>query len=100
MRRVLEELDGRSGIAIGGRRVWNLRYADDTALLAKNKEELEKIGESLRRHSAEFRLKINKAKTFAMAWGFSNSGRPNLEGEEVQVVKKCKYLGSTVTAEQ
>ena len=98
MRRVEEELDDLSGITIGGRRVWNLRYADDTALLAKNKEELEKFGEALRRHSDEFGLKINMSKTFAMVWEVSDSGRLNLEGEEIQVVERCKYLGSTVTS--
>lgn len=32
-----------------------------------------------------------------MVWEMPDSGRPELDGEEIQVVEKCKYLGSTVT---
>ena len=72
MRKVESELSESHGITVGGRSVWNLRYADDTALLAKSKDELEIMGEALIRHSEEFGLKINSEKTFAMVWSNNN----------------------------
>ena len=73
---------------MGGRTVWNLRYADDTALLAKTKAELEEMGEALAKHSAEFGLNINSTKTVAMVWTNTISGRLVLGGEEMKKVER------------
>ena len=99
MRKVEEELDERPGIIIGGRAVWNLRYANDTALIAKNKMELEQMTEAFARHSAEIGLSNNSSKTVAMVWKDGSPDRPGLGGEEFDVLERFRYLGSMVTAD-
>ena len=43
----------RMGVVIGGREIWNIRYADDTTLLANSKSEIEALAESLRVESGK-----------------------------------------------
>ena len=67
MRKVEERVrEERPGKIIGGRNFWNVRYADDTTVLAESKEQCERIGEELGRVSEKVGLKINKRKTAAM----------------------------------
>ena len=67
MREALEEWE--SGISIGGRMVTNLRYADDTTLLAGTKEELIELVERVRRASEKAGLYLNIGKTKVMTTG-------------------------------
>ena len=67
MRETLEEWE--SGISIGGRMVRNLRYADDTTLLAGTKEDLTKLVERVRRASEKAGLYLNVGKTKVMTTG-------------------------------
>lgn len=97
MRRVQQELGERTGCTIGGQAFWNLRYADDIALLASSKEELERQADALLRHSAVFGLEINKLKTLSMSIGVDQADRPQLDGQRVEQVTKFKYLGSMIT---
>ena len=64
MREALEERD--SGISIGGRIVTNMRYADDTTLLAGTKEDLTELVERVRRASEKAELYLNVGKTKVM----------------------------------
>ena len=95
MREVEERLTERPGKVIGGRSIWNIRYADDTTLIAKSREECGGMGEALMNVSAEFGLKINRSKTSAMA--VHGTGAIEIDGEEIERVEKMKFLGSYVT---
>ena len=64
MRKVLDGWKG--GISIGGRRISNLRYADDTTVLAASREELEELLERIQSISAEYGLLLNTEKTKVM----------------------------------
>ena len=63
----LDEL--QAGIKIGRRNINNLRYADDTTLMAESKEELENHLMRLKEESEKFGLKLNLIKTKIMASG-------------------------------
>ena len=94
MRQVEESLEDRPGCTIGGRAIWNLRFADDTTLLGRSKQELEKQAKELERCSLQFGLRINPAKTHVMLLG--NKQPIFLDGDEVQQVDRFKYLGSMI----
>ena len=94
MRQVEESLSDRSGCIIGGRAIWNIRYADDTTLIARSKSELEKQAVELSRCSSLFGLQINSAKTHVMA--LSSNQPVYLDGHEIDQVDRFKYLGSMV----
>ena len=81
---------------IGGRCIWNIRYADDTTMVAKSREECNVMGETLRRASKdEAGLDINKNKTSAMT--IHGEGEIEIEAEKIEKVKKVKFLGSYIT---
>ena len=94
MRQVEETLDERPGSVIGGRSIWNLRYADDSTLLARSKQELEKQAVELEKCSHSFGLQINAAKTHVMVHG--SSEEIHLGGKAINQVDSFKYLGSMV----
>ncbi len=94
MRQVQETLDDRSGCIIGGRAIWNIRYADDSTLLARKKSDLEQQAAELDRCSRSFGLHINAAKTHVMVLG--NSEPIFLDGKEIAQVDRFKYLGSMI----
>uniref|UniRef100_H3ABE5 Reverse transcriptase domain-containing protein n=1 Tax=Latimeria chalumnae TaxID=7897 RepID=H3ABE5_LATCH len=97
MRIVGEKIPQSSRCTIGGRVVWNLRYADDIVLLAKSREDLENIAEELRLASLQFGLKINSSKTCTMS--ANGEGTLKLDSSEIRIVKSFKYLGSDVNPE-
>ena len=59
----------QAGIKIGGRNINNLRYADDTTLMAESKEELKNLLMRLKKESEKAGLKLNIKKTKIMASG-------------------------------
>ena len=70
--------EAQAGIKIAGRNINNLRYTDDTTLMAKNKEELESLDESERKEESErVGLKLNIQKTKIMA------SVPSLHGKQM-----------------
>ena len=76
----------QAGIKIAGRNINNLRYADDTTLMAESEEESEKVG-----------LKVNIQKTKIMASGPITSWEIN--GEKVETVSGFIFLYSKITAD-
>ena len=85
---------------IGGRNINNLRYADDTVLLAEKEEDLQKIVDQLKRESEIFGLLMNAKKTKTMV--FSKSSNPpntriHFEGKLIEKVQKFPYLGALMT---
>ena len=96
MRRVLQEWPG--GISIGGKRISNLRYADDTLIITATIEDMEIIMERLRICSEEYGLYLNKKKTKIMIINRAENNSPNIhEIAGYEVVNKFSYLGSLIT---
>ena len=78
----LDEL--QAGIKIGGRNINNLRYADDTTLMAESEEELKSLLMRVKEDSEGASLKLNMKKTKIMASGPITSWQ--IEREKVKVV--------------
>ena len=78
----LEELD--IGVSMGGRKINNLRYADDTTLLAESKEELLQLVTSVKEKSAQAGLYLNLKKTKVMST--EEIDEFEVDGEKVGVV--------------
>src|SRR6201996_8350941 len=94
MRKALEGFQG--GISIGGRKISNLRYADDIVLLASSIEVLLELVSRISRLGKEYNLLINSSKTKAMALK-GESVSILIDGEEIEQVHKFPYLGSVIT---
>ena len=67
--------EARAGIKLAGRNINNLRYADDTTLMAESEEELKSLLMKVKEESEKAGLKLNILKTKIMAFGrWGNSG--------------------------
>ncbi|KAF7235432.1 Olfactory receptor 14A16 [Varanus komodoensis] len=86
------------GIKIAGRNINNLRYADDTTLMAESEEELKNLLMQVKEESAKVGLKLNIKKTKIMASGPLTSWQ--IDGEEMEVVTDFIFLGSKITADR
>ena len=76
--------EAQAGIKTGGRNTNNLRYADDTTLMAESKEELKSLLMKVKEESEKFGLKLNIQKTKIMAPGPITSWQ--IDGETVETV--------------
>ena len=86
----LDEL--QFGIKIGGRNISNLRYADDTTLMAESKEKLKSFLMRVKEESEKVSLNLNIPKTKIMASGPITSWQ--IEGEKVEIVTGFLFFGS------
>ena len=84
------------GLVAGGN-INNLRYADDTTLMAESEEELKSLLMKLKEESEKFGLKLNIQKTKIMASGPITSWQ--IDGETVETVADFIFLGSKITAD-
>ena len=91
----LDEL--QAGIKIARRNINNLRYADDTTLVAKSKEELKSLLMKVKEESKKASLKLNIKKTKIMASCPITSWQT--ERERVEAVTDFLFLGSQITAD-
>ena len=89
--------EAQAGIKIAGRNINNLRYADDTTLIAESKEELKSLLMKVKEDSEKVGLKISIQKTKIMASGFIISWQ--IDGETVETVADFIFLGSKITAD-
>ena len=87
----------QAGIKIAGRNINNLRYADDTTLMAESEEELKSLLMKVKVESEKFGLKLNIQKTKIMASGPITSWE--IFGETVGTVSDFIFLGSNFTAD-
>ena len=92
---VLDEV--QAGIKISRRHINNLRYADDTTLMAESKEELKSLLMKVKEESEKVGLKLNIQKTKIMAFGPITSWE--IDGETVETVSDFIFLGSKKTAD-
>ena len=91
------ELDeAQARINIAGRNINNLRYADDTTLMAESEEELKSLLMKVKEESEKAGLKLNIQKTKIMASGPTTSWQ--IDGETMETVKDF-FLGSKITAD-
>ena len=87
----------QAGIKIAGRNINNLRYADDTNLMAESEEELKNLLMKVKEESEKVGLKLNMQKTKIMASGPITSWQ--IDGETVETVSDFIFLGSKITAD-
>ena len=88
--------EAQAGIKIAGRNINDLRYADDTTLMAESKE-LKSLLMKVKEESEKFGLKLNIQKTKIMASGPITSWE--IDGETVETVSDFIFLGSKITAD-
>ena len=81
----------QTGIKIAGRNINNLRYADDTTLMAENEEELKRLLMNVKEESEKVGLKLNIQKTKIMASGPITSWE--IDGETVETVSDFIFGG-------
>ena len=87
----------QAGIKIAGRSINNLRYADDTTLMAESEEELNSLLMKVKEESEKVGLKLNIQKTKIMASGPFTSWKT--DGETVEKVSDYILGGSKITAD-
>ena len=87
----------QAGIKIAGRNINNLRYADDTTLMAENKEELKSLLRKVKEESEKVGLKLNIQKTWKMASCPITSWQ--IDGETVETVRDFIFWGFKTTAD-
>ena len=88
--------EAQAGIKISGRNINNLKYADDTTLMAES-EELKSLLMKVKEGSEKVGLKLNVQKTKIMASGPITSWQ--IDGETVETVTDFIFLGSKITAD-
>ena len=87
----------QAGIKIAGRNINNLRYADDTKLMAESEEEIKSLLMKVKEESEKVGLKLNIQKTKIMAPGPITSWQ--IDEETVEIVSDFIFLGSKITAD-
>ena len=87
----------QAGIKIARININNLRYADDTTLMAESEEELKSLLMKVKLESEKVGLKLNIKKTKIMAFGPITSCQ--IDGETVETVSDFIFLGSKITAD-
>ena len=87
----------QAGIKIAGRNINNLRYADDTTLMAESEEKLKSLLMKVKEESEKVGLKLNLQKTKIMASGPITSWE--IEGERVETVSDVIFGGSKITTD-
>ena len=89
--------EAQAGIKIAGRNINNLRYADDTTLMAESKEKLKSLLLKVKEESEKPGLKLNIQKMKIMASSPITSWQIN--GETMKTVRNFIFLGSKITAD-
>ena len=87
----------QAGIKIAGRNINNLRYADDTTLMAECEEEIKSLFMKVNEESEKVGLKLNIQKMKIMASGPITSWE--IDGETVETVSEFTFSGSKITAD-
>ena len=89
--------EAQAGIKIARRNTHNLRYADDTTLMAQSEEELKSLLMKVKEEREKVGLKLNIQKTKILASGPITSW--TIDGETVETVSDFIFLGSKITAD-
>ena len=89
--------EAQAGIKIAGRNINNLRYADDTTLMAESEEELKSLLIKVKEESEKIGLKLNVQKTKIMTSDPITSWQ--IDGETMETVADFIFLSSKITAD-
>ena len=89
--------EAQAGIKIAGRNINNLRYANNTTLMAESEEELKSLLMKVKEESEKVSLKFNIQKSKIMASGAITSWE--IDGETVETVSDFIFWGSNITAD-
>ena len=89
--------EAQAGIKIAGRNINNIRYADDTALMAESKGELKSLLMNVKEESENAGLKLNIQKTKIMTSSPINSSQ--IDRETIETVADFLFLCSKITAD-
>ena len=89
--------EAQAGIKIAGRNINNLRYADDTTLMAESEQELKNLLMKVKEESEKVGLKLNFQKTKIMASSPNTSWK--IDGETMETMIDFICLGSKITAD-
>ena len=89
--------EAQAGIKIARRNINNLRYADDTTLMAESEEELKSLLRKVKEESEKVGLKLNIQKIKIMTSGSITSWQR--DGETVETMADFVFLGSEITAD-
>ena len=89
--------EAQAGIKIAGRNINNLRYADDTTLMAESEEQLKSLLMKVKEESEKGGLKLNIQKTKTIASGPITSWQ--IDGETMEIVRDFILGGSKITAD-
>ena len=98
---ILREVEELHGVVINGRNVNNIRYADDTVLIAGTEKDLQHILNKVIKESESFRLALN-AKKYSMTVSKKQSPQTctlTAKGIKIKHVEKFNYLGSFLTSD-
>ena len=90
--------EAQAGIKIAGININNLRYADDTTLMAESEEELNSLLKKVKEESEKVGIKLNIQKTKIMASGPITSWQ--IDGETVEAGTDFIFWGSKITADE
>ena len=96
---IFREFEGMKGVSAGGRIINNLRYADDTALLADNSHDPQQLVTAVKEGSEEKGLNMNvrKTKTMVMSRGDDVQTDITADNEILEQLNLMKYLGQSMT---
>ena len=89
--------EAQAGIKVAGKNINNLRYADDTTLMAESEKELKRLLMKVKEESEKAGLKLNIQKTKIMASSPTLSWQ--IDGETMETVRDFIFLGSKITAD-
>ena len=89
--------EAQAGIKIAGRNINNLRYVDNTIIMAESEDELKSLLMKVKEESEKVGLKLNILKTKIMASGLITSWQ--IDGKTVETVSAFIFLGSKITAD-
>ena len=98
---IFRESNEMTGIKINGNNINNIRYADDTALLAGSNKDLQIIVDKVKKESDQKALNMNVSKTKTMVISRDGGKRASIkvDGKDLEQVEHFKYLGQTVNQE-
>ena len=101
--KMFKHISNMKGVHMGGTTYNNIRYADDTALLAGNEKDLSELISKINEVGKQFGMKINIKKTKALVVSKTpNSPKINIaiDGKQIEQVTSCMYVGSLITEDE
>ena len=95
---IREVLENGEGINFNGQIITNIRYADDTIILAESEQQLQHMIDTLDATSEQYGMAMNakKTKTMIVEKSPEKQCEENVKGQRLTQVKQYKYLGATV----